>query len=110
MFTHAPVSDATRSNKTLYIVTSAPESSWFLLIRLFQQTAIDSMNGCLDRDFPKACGSFNGSLPPKRHANNIWPPVAGRMGSSVRNVETDAPMNWRISDDGSVSAVGTKLL
>jgi thiamine pyrophosphate-dependent acetolactate synthase large subunit-like protein len=64
-----------------------------LLIRLFQQTAIGSMYGCLDRDFPKAYGSFNRSLPPKKHASNIWPPVAGRMGLHVRSVETDAPMN-----------------
>src|ERR1700733_2952956 len=33
------------------------------------------MNGCLDRDFPKACESFNRSLPPKKHANSIWPLV-----------------------------------
>jgi hypothetical protein len=46
-------------------------SNGVLLIRLFQQATTGSMNGCLGRDFPKACGSFNRSLPPKKHANSI---------------------------------------
>src|SRR5437660_9602956 len=68
-------------------------ASRYLLIRLFQQATTGSMNECLGRDFQKACGSFNRSLLPKKHANGILPPAVGRMASCVRNVETDAPMN-----------------
>ena len=64
-----------------------------LLIRLFQEATTGSMNECLGRDFPKACGIFNRSMLPKKHANSIWPPAVGRMASCVRNAETDAPMN-----------------
>jgi len=74
-------------------VTVIDLSGRLLLIRLFQQAAIGSMNKCLGRDFPRACGSFNRSLLPKKHANNIWRPPVGRMASCVQNVETDAPMN-----------------
>src|SRR5207302_2961571 len=49
--------------------------SLLLLIRLFQQATTGSMNECLGRDFQKACGSFNRSLLPKKHANGIWPPA-----------------------------------
>src|SRR5271170_169755 len=81
-----------------------------LLIRLFQQATTGSMNECLGRDFPKACGSFNRRLLRRKLANSTWPPAVGRMASCVRNVETDAHMNWRTSDDGSVPDAGTRFL
>ena len=81
-----------------------------LLIRLFQQTAIGSMNECLAQDFRRPCGSFSRSLLPKRPASGIWLPAAGRMALCVRNAEIGGLINWRTSDDGSVQAVGTKFL
>ncbi len=77
-----------------------------LLIRLFQQAPTGSMNECLGRDFPRACGSFNRSLLPKKPANSIGPPAAGRMASCVRDAGIGVPMNWQTSDDGSVLAAG----
>ena len=75
------------------MLLAARPLSWLLLIRLFQQAPTGSMNECLGRDFPRACGSFNRSLLPKKHANSISPPAVGRMASCVRNVGTGAPMN-----------------
>ncbi len=42
-----------------------------ILIRLFQQTAMGSIVGCLDRVSPRACGSSNNSLPARTLARSI---------------------------------------
>jgi hypothetical protein len=75
-----------------------------LLIRLFQQTAIGSMNGCLDRDFAKACGSFNRSLLPKKHTNSIlagcrWPDgFASPKCGNRRAYESANLRRWQCAD------------
>jgi hypothetical protein len=89
---------------------SSDGNSILLLIRLFQQAPIGSIGECLSLIFQRRCGSFNRSLPPKRHADSIWPRVAGRMGSCVQNVGIGTLMNWRASGDGSVQAVGIRCL
>jgi len=111
-FDHTIVCRRTEDLKVLWTreVESEYFGAWrFLLIRLFQQATTGSMSPCLVRDFRKVCGSFNRSLLPKKHASGIWAPAVGRMASCVRSVETDGPMNWRTSDDGSVPAAGARF-
>jgi len=65
-----------------------------LLIRLFQQATRYSVGGWPGRPFPRTCASFNVSSRPRKPAKRIWRPVAGRMVSSVRGVDTGEPMRW----------------
>jgi serine/threonine protein kinase len=64
--------------------------SKLLLIRLFQQTTRDSVEGCRDRRFRRACGNSSRSSRLRRPANSTWPHAVGRMASCARVVETDA--------------------
>ena len=50
---------------------SQSNATWLMLIRLFQQTAMGSIVGCLDRVSPRACGSSNNSLPARTLARSI---------------------------------------
>ena len=68
--------------------------SWFLLIRLFQQTPRGSVMRWLARRFRKPCVNFSHSFPPKRLAKNTWPLAAGRMVLCVLAAETGVLMNW----------------
>jgi hypothetical protein len=80
------------------------------LIQLFQQTPIGSINGCLDRNSQRPRGSFNRSLPPKRHADTHLASVAGRLAWWAQDVGVGRLMNWGTLEMATGRAVGTKFL
>ena len=73
---------------------SAEHKSQLLLIRLTQQAPIGSVEGCPDRRFPKRCGSFKTTSPPRRPANSTSRPVAGPMASSAPDADIGERTNW----------------
>jgi Transposase zinc-ribbon domain len=65
-------------NPTPYRAPLLSVGSPLLLIRLTQQAAIRSVEGCPNRRFPKRCGSFKASSPPRKPCQHYlaacrWP-------------------------------------
>ena len=67
---------------------------FLLLIRLTQQAPMGSVEACPDRRFPKRCGNFKATSPPKKPANSTSGPVAGPMASSARDADIGERTNW----------------
>ena len=67
-------------------------ASYFMLIGLFQQNTTGSVAECRGRFFRKPCKNSSRSLPVKTPAESTWAPVAGRMGSYVRDASTGGPI------------------
>jgi hypothetical protein len=65
-----------------------------LLIRLTQQTPMGSVEGCPDRRFPKRCGNFKATSPPRKPANSTSRPVAGPKASSAPDANIGERTNW----------------
>jgi hypothetical protein len=74
------------------ILDSAVGTNQLVLIGLFQQTTTCSVAGCRGRFFRRRCKNSSRSLPVRRPAKSIWAPVAGRMGSYVRDARTGGPI------------------
>src|SRR6266851_971605 len=66
--------------------------SYLMPIGLFQQTTTGSVAECRSRFFRRRCGNSSRSLPVRRPAKSTWAPVAGRMGSYVRDARTGGPI------------------
>ena len=68
------------------------QARWLMLIGLFQQNTTGSVAECRGRFFRKPCKNSSRSLPVKTPAESTWAPVAGRMGSYVRDASTGGPI------------------
>jgi hypothetical protein len=77
----------------LILFTANPETRCFLLIWLFQQATIGSVEMCLARRFPKTCANSSYGFPAKRLVRRTWLPVAGQKASCVRDAGTGALTN-----------------
>src|SRR5438270_13346718 len=93
MYDRSLESEVRKANWLPGPLSNIQPTSCLMLIRLFQQATSCSVGTWLGRRFPRLCADSNRNLPAKRLATSTWLPAAGRMGSCVRAVATDAPMN-----------------
>src|SRR5208282_2112151 len=78
--------------KELPLIDDGNSVRRFMLIGLFQQTTTGSVAGCRGRFSRRRCKNSSRSLPVKRPAKSTWAPVAGRIGSYVRDASTGGPI------------------
>ena len=88
-----------RKNRHRVIVLSTrqhrpTDPSQLLIIWLFQQAPIGSVEVCHDPRSQRLSASFSPTLPRRNAASSIWQLVVGRMGSLVRDAGMEKPMSW----------------
>jgi hypothetical protein len=83
-------------------------SSELLLIRLFQQTTMGSVERCRDRPSPRASGSFKRISPATKPARTTWPRVGGRTGSLALGAGMGGRTLWSAGVGGNALPADTR--